>query len=87
MDYGQGVPHEFSQPRPGEPPAFYADPRLASVALNWKPRFELGGYPSDRLELGMRGIATIDHVRGLNPFGRIRYLQGCQFRIHCAELH
>ena len=35
------VPCEFSQPRLGDPPALYADPRLAMATLHWEPRFDL----------------------------------------------
>jgi UDP-arabinose 4-epimerase len=38
---GRRIPREFAARRPGDPPALYADARLAKVVLGWEPRFDL----------------------------------------------
>ena len=38
---GREVPHEFAASRRGDPPALYADPRLACRVLDWVPEFDL----------------------------------------------
>jgi UDP-glucose 4-epimerase len=38
---GREVPHEFANSRRGDPPALYADTRLARRVLDWAPEFDL----------------------------------------------
>jgi UDP-glucose-4-epimerase GalE len=38
---GRKVPHSYSEPRPGDPPALYADPSLARNVLGWQPKCDL----------------------------------------------
>ena len=38
---GREVPHEFVSSRRGDPPALYADPKLARRVLGWEPEFDL----------------------------------------------
>ncbi len=43
---GRKVPYSYADPRPGDPPALYADSALAQSVLGWRPQFDISAILS-----------------------------------------